>query len=144
MKLLIALWIAIKAHKGQVDKAGKAYITHPINVMFGVKGYKTKIVALLHDVVEDSDYTLADLEKYFNEDIITAVNLITKKEAQNYSEYISQLKENEIAKAVKLSDLRHNMNLKRIKNITEKDLIRLEKYKKVKVYLEGKADHLFL
>ncbi len=144
MKLLIALWIAIKAHKGQIDKAGKAYITHPINVMFGVKGYKAKIVALLHDVIEDSHYKLSYLEKYFDDEIITAVDLVTRKEGQNYGEYILKLKENNIAKAVKLSDLRHNMDLKRIKNITEKDLARLEKYKKVKAYLTGEIDKLNL
>ncbi|MDP8162561.1 guanosine-3',5'-bis(diphosphate) 3'-pyrophosphohydrolase [Pasteurella skyensis] len=142
MKLLRAFLIALNAHKGQFDKAGKPYITHPIRVMFGVKGYKEKIVALLHDVVEDSDYTLRYLENYFDKDIIKAVDLVTKKEAQEYREYLSQLKENKISKAVKLSDLRDNMNLKRIKNITQKDLDRLEKYKKATAYLEGRANAL--
>ncbi|QVE20669.1 hypothetical protein KGI96_10180 [Phocoenobacter atlanticus subsp. cyclopteri] len=94
---------------------------------------------MLHDVVEDSDYTLTNLENYFDKDIIKAIDLVTKKEAQEYSEYLSQLKENEMSKAVKLSDLRDNMNLKRIKNITQKDLNRLEKYKKATAYLEGKT-----
>ncbi len=136
MKLLIAFIIALKAHKGQVDKAGKRYIFHPLNVMFYVKGYKEKVVALLHDTVEDSEYTLYDLRKYFSEDVVQAVDLLTKKNGLDYKEYLRLIKENEIARKVKLSDLRHNMDLKRLKNVTQKDLERLEKYKWSKEYLE--------
>ncbi|WP_156286373.1 bifunctional (p)ppGpp synthetase/guanosine-3',5'-bis(diphosphate) 3'-pyrophosphohydrolase [Oceanivirga salmonicida] len=140
MKFIKALIIAIKAHKGQVDKAGRAYIFHPINVMLGVSGYKEKVVALLHDTVEDSNYTLDDLRKYFTEEIVHTVDLLTKKEGVEYKEYLRLIKENKIARKVKISDLRHNMNLKRLKEVTQKDLDRLEKYKWSKEYLESKKN----
>lgn len=122
------------AHKGQKDKAGKPYIFHPLNVSFGVKQTDAKIVALLHDVVEDSDISIESLDFLTNEQR-EALKLLTHHKSVPYFEYIKMLKENQIAKAVKLSDLRHNSNLKRLKTVSEKDKERLEKYKRAKEIL---------
>ncbi len=136
MKLLKAFLIMLKAHKGQKDKSGKPYIFHPINVMFGVKGMDCKVVALLHDVLEDSDkYTLKDFD-FLDQEQKEALSLLTHSKNEPYFEYVRRIKTNRIAREVKKSDLRHNSNLKRLKKITEKDIKRVEKYKKAKQILE--------
>lgn len=99
------------------------------------KGYKTKIVALLHDVVEDSNITIKELSKYFDNDIILAVDCITKKKGQKYQDYLEVVKNNELARKVKIADLTHNIDLSRLKNITEKDIDRRNKYLKAKTFL---------
>lgn len=125
----------LKAHKGQKDKAGRMYIFHPFKVALTSKGYKTKIVALLHDVVEDSNITIQDLSKHFDKDIILAVDCITKKKGQDYQEYLNIIKDNELARKVKIADLIHNSDLSRLKIITEKDYKRKEKYQKAIQFL---------
>ena len=124
-----AIIIMIKAHRGQKDKAGKPYIFHPINVFFGVKTKDAKIVALLHDVIEDSNYIIDDLD-FLTENQKHSLILLTHNDDEQYFDYIEKIKSNDIAKEVKLSDLRHNSNLKRLKNTTKKDLERIIKYKK--------------
>lgn len=136
LKLIKALVISMKAHKGQKDKAGKKYIFHPIKVAMLSKGYKTKIVALLHDVIEDSDVTIEDLSKYFDRDIVLAVDCITKK-GQDYQEYLNIVKNNELARKVKIADLTHNSNLNRLEKITEIDRMRKEKYLKAIEFLRN-------
>lgn len=126
-----ALSIALRAHKGQQDKAGKPYILHVLRVMMAVNKTDEKIVALLHDAIEDSNITFEDLEKEsFPRFVIEAVKLLTKTNHQDYIEYIRNIQKNEIAKSVKISDLNDNMNLKRIKQLSDKDKLRMEKYKK--------------
>lgn len=132
--LLRAFFIAARAHKGQKDKAGKPYIFHPINVSLNVKGRDEKIVALLHDVIEDTAYTIDDL-KFLTEDQKEALLLLTHDKDTPYMTYIDAIKKNKIASRVKLADLDQNMNLKRLKIVTEKDLERLEKYKKARELL---------
>ena len=129
LKLFKAFFIMLKAHKGQKDKAGKMYIFHPIRVALMSKGYKTKIVALLHDVVEDSNITIKELSKYL------AVDCITKKKGQKYQDYLEVVKNNELSRKVKIADLTHNIDLSRLKNITEKDIDRRNKYLKAKEFL---------
>lgn len=136
LKLIKALVISMKAHKGQKDKAGKKYIFHPIKVAMLSKGYKTKIVALLHDVIEDSEVTIEDLSKHFDEDIVLAVDCITKK-GQDYQEYLNIVKNNELARKVKIADLTHNSNLNRLEKITEIDRMRKEKYLKAIEFLRN-------
>lgn len=135
LKLINAFSIMLKAHKGQKDKAGKLYIFHPIRVALMSKGYKTKIVALLHDVVEDSNITINELSKHFDEEVILAVDCITKKKGQNYQEYLTTVKDNKLARKVKIADLTHNIDLSRLKNITEKDINRRDKYLKAIEFL---------
>lgn len=137
LKLIKALVISMKAHKGQKDKAGKKYIFHPIKVAMLSKGYKTKIVALLHDVIEDSDVTIEDLSKYFDRDIVLAVDCITKKKGQDYQNYLNIVKNNELARKVKIADLTHNSNLNRLEKITEVDRMRKEKYLKAIEFLRN-------
>ena len=136
-KLFKAFFIMLRAHIGQKDKAGKYYIFHPINVALGVKGVRVKTVALLHDVLEDSElYSIKDFN-FLDKEQIDAILLLTHNTDEEYFDYINRVKTNKIALAVKLSDLRHNSNLKRLKTITEKDINRRSKYLKAMEILEN-------
>ena len=131
-----ALAIAKDAHKGQVDKAGVAYIQHPLFVASLVEGELAKTVALLHDVVEDSDWTLEDLRKKgLPEEVVQAVGILTKKRNEKYEEYILRVKQNPLARQVKLADLQHNSDLSRLANVTDRDRKRVAKYQKAIAYL---------
>lgn len=123
-----ALEIAKEVHKSQTDLSGKPYILHPLHVAKHVKGKKTKIVALLHDVVEDGNITLDYLSKYFTPDICESVKLLTKKPDQDYIYYIYIIKKNRMARTVKIADLEHNMDIKRLDSLTDADYKRLKKY----------------
>ena len=129
--------IAYNAHKNQLDKAGIPYIYHPIHLAEQMDTETECIVALLHDVVEDTDITFDDLEKEFPKDSIEALKLLTHDKSVDYMEYIKAIKENDIAKKVKIADLIHNSDLTRLENITPKNILRKEKYKKaVDILLE--------
>ncbi len=132
-----AIATAAKAHEGQTDKAGKPYILHPLRVMLNVKGgIPEQCAAVLHDVIEDTDITSDTLLKLgFSKEVVDAVVLLTRSKDEDYMEYVKRLKANPIARAVKLADLSDNMDMSRIPNPTEKDLARLEKYKKAKSIL---------
>lgn len=126
----IAYEIAYKAHKGQYDKAGVEYINHPLTVASYCKTEDERIVALLHDVVEDTNVTLDDLSKIFDKEIIDALRLLSHTDDTPYLEYVARIKENNLAKAVKIADLTHNMDMSRFKNLTKWDYDRVEnKYK---------------
>ncbi|MBD2187818.1 HD domain-containing protein [Pseudanabaena mucicola] len=130
--LAIAIAIATKAHEGQVDKAGKPYIAHPLMVMAQMDSLESKIVAILHDAIEDSELTIKDLvSEGFPSSITEAIAAITKLEGESYADYISRVKSNPIATKVKIADLKHNMDLGRIPNPTEQDFQRLAKYQQV-------------
>ncbi|AXU11184.1 GTP pyrophosphokinase [Parvimonas micra] len=136
LRLFKAFFIMLRAHINQKDKAGRCYIFHPINVALGVKGIRTKTVALLHDVLEDSDlYNIKDFS-FLDEEQMEAILLLTHSANEEYFNYINKVKTNKIALAVKLSDLRHNSNLKRLKTITERDINRRNKYLKAIEILE--------
>ena len=128
-----AIIIAAKAHSGQVDKGGNPYILHPLRVLLNFcesESEATKICAILHDVVEDSDITLADLRaEGFSEEIITALDCLTKRKDESYNDFISRILTNEIACKVKNGDLADNMDLTRIPNPTVKDEERIKKYR---------------
>lgn len=135
-KLFKAFFMMLRAHINQKDKAGRCYIFHPINVALGVKGIRTKTVALLHDVLEDSElYSIEDF-KFLDKEQMEAILLLTHSANEEYFNYINKVKTNKIALAVKLSDLRHNSNLKRLKTITERDINRRNKYLKAIEILE--------
>ena len=132
----IALAIARKAHAGQVDKAGVDYIQHPLYVASQVKTEQEKAIALLHDVLEDSDITVADLLAYgLSNKVVTAVQTLTKKKGQSYQDYLEKVKSNNLARVVKLADLKHNSDLSRLKSVTNTDYDRVEKYKNAIRYL---------
>ncbi len=125
-----AMVVAYNAHMNQFDKAGVPYIYHPIHLAEQMETETECIVALLHDVVEDTDITFKDLEKEFPKDSIEALKLLTHDKKVDYMEYIKAIKKNDIAKKVKIADLIHNSDETRLENITIKDISRKEKYKK--------------
>ena len=122
--------IATSAHEGQVDKAGKPYIDHPMRVMNMGKTVEEKIAGVLHDVVEDSDWTFEMLEKEgIPKDVMDALRCVTKlSEDEDYDHFIERVKTNPLAVKVKINDLKDNMDITRLGEVTEKDLARLNKY----------------
>ena len=135
-KVKLAYAIALAAHKGQVDKVGVDYINHPLTVSKNCNTEKEKIVALLHDVLEDTLVTKEDLLQFFDTEIVEAVYLLTHKEEDSYMDYLAKIKANPLAKAVKIQDLKHNMDLSRFSNPIEKDYARVEnKYKPAMEFL---------
>ena len=128
-KIALAHALAEYAHLGQTDKAGNPYITHPVAVAAGVEGEDAKIVALLHDTVEDTFVTIRTLRELFGDTVADAVDCLTRRENEDYFAYVRRAGANPIARTVKLSDLAHNMDMSRLPIVTEKDWIRLEKYK---------------
>ena len=133
-----AMKFCFKAHKDQVDKSGMPYVFHPFHVAEQMTDEATTIVALLHDVVEDTDYTLEDIAaEGFGKEILEAVALMTHEDGVPYLDYVAKLKDNPIARTVKLADLAHNSDLSRIGEIDEETKQRLEKYKKARAILES-------
>ena len=132
----LASKIAYKAHEGQTDKSGVPYIFHPIHIAEQMDSEESCVVALLHDVIEDSDITLEILSKYFNDDIIAALRVLTKKENDDYVMYIKRVKTNKLATKVKIKDLEHNRDLTRLDEVTDKDRKRSLKYWEAIRYLE--------
>lgn len=130
-----ALKLCFEAHKDQVDKTGIPYVFHPFHLAEQMKDEYTTIVALLHDVVEDTNITLADLEKEYPKEVIDALRLLTHDSSVDYMDYIKEIAKNEIARTVKLADLTHNSDLSRLDIIDEKVLTRKEKYTKAYHYL---------
>ena len=137
-----AIEIAELAHDGQIDKANKPYIGHPKRVMNAVETLSAKIVAVLHDAVEDTDLTLEDLRVAgFSDVIIEAIDAITKREGEKLNDYLRRVMDNEIALRVKIADMTDNMDLSRISNPTEKDRERIRIYKKNIVKLQKKLEN---
>jgi (p)ppGpp synthase/HD superfamily hydrolase len=126
-----AILFAVKAHRGQKDKGGESYILHPLRIMLRMKTKTEMIIAALHDIVEDTHYTVEDLCKIgYSEEILDAIKLLTRRNEETYDEFIQRLKPNPLARAVKIADLEDNMNLERIRNPNENDFRRVEKYKR--------------
>lgn len=124
-----ALRLCYEAHNGQLDKGGAPYVFHPMHLAEQMTTEDATIVALLHDVVEDTQYTLADIAALgFGNNVIEALALLTHDKSVSYKDYIAEIKSNDIAKQVKLADLAHNADLTRLNVITEKDIARREKY----------------
>lgn len=131
-----ALDLAAKAHAGQTDKGGNPYLQHPIFVANQMATETEIIVALLHDVCEDSPTTLVDLEKAgFPSEVLAAVQAITKVAGEDYSVYLDRVKANPVATKVKLADIAHNSDQSRLGTVTEKDRKRLEKYAEALAHL---------
>lgn len=136
--LELARQLAKEYHKGQVDKAGVDYFSgHVMSVVNGVSTVEEKIVAYLHDTLEDTELLYLDLMVLgFSDKVINGVIFITKDKKESYEDYLKHVKSHELSRAVKLSDLTNNMDLSRLKKITEVDKKRLEKYKKAYKYLK--------
>jgi (p)ppGpp synthase/HD superfamily hydrolase len=132
-----AMKLCFDAHKEQKDKSGLPYVFHPFHLAEQMKTEETTVAALLHDVIEDTNYTFEDLtEMGFSESVIDALRLLTHDDDTEYMEYVSKIKFNAIAKAVKLADLRHNSDLSRLDFIDDKAIARRDKYLKAIALLE--------
>ena len=132
-----AISIAVQAHAGQTDKSGKPYILHVLRVMMKGKSEDEMIGGILHDLVEDTDWTFEQLkEEGFPQHIITALELVTRKDREKYSDFIQRISGNPLAVAIKLNDLDDNMNVNRLNEVTVKDAERLSKYINARKYLE--------
>lgn len=136
-----AMKLCFEAHKDQVDKSGLPYVFHPFHLAEQMDDELTTVAALLHDVVEDTDYALDDLRNMgFPEEVLEALALLTHEDSVPYMEYVAKAKENSIARAVKLADLRHNSDLTRLDYVDDRALARVEKYRQAMELLEKSPD----
>ena len=134
------LLIATNAHAGQFDRGGTPYILHPLKVMHYLKtdDEELQCIALGHDVIEDTDVTYRDLrEAGISERVIAGIDALTKRPGETYEDYKERVYANRDAMKVKLCDLRHNTDIRRLKGVREKDLERMAKYQRF--YLEIQA-----
>lgn len=124
-----AMHIAIKAHGRQLDRNNQPYIGHPFRVMDAGQTLEEKIVGVLHDLIENTNLTVTDLStEGFSEEIIDAVHALSKLNNEDYIHYIERVKRNDLAVRVKLNDLTDNMDLRRLKKLTNDDVVRMRKY----------------
>jgi (p)ppGpp synthase/HD superfamily hydrolase len=124
-----AIAIAVEAHAGQKDKSGAAYILHPLRVMARVNSDAEKTVAILHDVVEDTPWTFDRLrQEGFSEEVIQAIDCVTKREGESYDDFVKRSAPNSIARRVKIADLEDNMDIRRNEAVSPKDAERFDKY----------------
>ena len=124
-----AIAIAVEAHKGQEDKAGDPYILHPLRVMFRMETREEMVVAVLHDVLEDTPITPDQLrENGFSETVLEALDSVTKRAGETYEDFVRRAALHPIGKKIKLADLRDNMDLSRLEEITDNDIKRVKKY----------------
>jgi len=126
-----SLEIALEAYSGQTDKAGKTYILHPLRLMTQMETEEEMSVALLHDVIEDSEYTAEDLlNNGIPTTVVNAVQSLTKNSGESYESFIERVLENKLAAKIKRADIEDNINILRLNSVTEKDLERIAKYHK--------------
>jgi (p)ppGpp synthase/HD superfamily hydrolase len=125
-----ALILAAEVHRGQEDLAGERYILHPLKLMMSMSSEVEMMVALLHDVVEDTGTTLADLESQgYSSDIVAALDAVTKRPGETYEDYLPRVEASAIARKVKIADLEHNLDVRRLPTLTGEDLKRVRKYR---------------
>lgn len=133
-----AMKLCFAAHKDQLDKSGLPYVFHPFHLAEQMTDEYTAVAALLHDVVEDTACTFADLAQMgFPEEVISALRLLTHDPAVPYMDYVARIKPNPIARAVKIADLTHNSDTTRLDHLTPRDLERVKKYRAALRLLEG-------
>ncbi len=124
-----AIALAVEAHRGQRDRAGAPYILHPLRMMFRVETDAERMAAVLHDVVEDTDWTLDGLRaEGFPEEVVAAVDHLTRREDESYEEFVVRAAAHPVARRVKIADLEDNMDVRRTGTVTGKDLERLTRY----------------
>lgn len=131
-----AIVFATAAHDGQKDKGGQPYILHPLAVMLTMDTDEERIVAVLHDVVEDTPMTLEHIDGWGSA-VRDAVDCLTRREGESYDTFIERVATNPVARRVKIVDLQHNMQISRLVKVTKKDVARLDKYAKARAYLLG-------
>ena len=126
-----AMKLCYEAHMGQVDKGGVPYVFHPWHLAEQMSSEESTVAALLHDVAEDTDISIEDMVRMgFSPAVIEALGLLCHDKDEPYMDYVERIKQNPIAREVKLADLRHNSTPGRLETMGEKDLLRIEKYKK--------------
>ena len=133
MKLQRAIEIALEAHKGALDKGGNPYILHPLRLMLQMDSEEEMIVAILHDVVEDSEkWSFDKLHKEgFSKKIINSLRSVTKEnENEDYEKFIDRSVKDKIGRKVKIADISDNLDISRLKEVTDQDILRINKYKK--------------
>ena len=131
-----AIEIAASAHAGQTDKAGQPYVLHPLRVMLSVSSEDERIAAVLHDVVEDTSWTIDMLRREgFSDKVLEAVDALTKRDDESRIDAAQRVARNPVARRVKLADVTDNMDLSRISDPQESDYARMEEYKAVKKLL---------
>jgi len=131
-----AIAIAAQAHADQIDKAGEHYILHPLRVMLAMETDLERIVAILHDVVEDSGITLENLRaEGFSEDALAAIDALSKREGESKMDAAARAKRDPLALRVKLADNADNQDMIRASNPTEEDFARIEEYRRVRAFL---------
>lgn len=135
-----AVSIAARAHTGQKDKAGAPYLLHPLRMMMRMDTEAAMMAAVLHDVVEDTEWTLERLrEAGFSEEVLEAVDCLTHREGESYEKFVERVLTNPLARQVKIADLEDNMNVRRINQLGPKELERLEKYHRAWHVLTGEG-----
>src|SRR5215475_5616109 len=133
-----AIALAALAHEGQVDKAGAPYILHSLRVMLKLQTTADRIVAVLHDVLEDCGWTLERVrQEGFSEEIVAALDAVSRRPGEAYEEFILRAAANEIGRRVKLADLEDNSDMSRLPSVTEPDMVRLRKYRDAIEMLQG-------
>lgn len=126
-----AIAIAAEAHAGQVDKAGAPYILHPLRVMLRLTGIEERTAAVLHDVVEDTDWTLERLRaEGFSDAVLTALEAVTHRDGEAYEDFIRRAAADPIGRRVKMADLEDNLDLTRLDRVTARDEVRAAKYRR--------------
>lgn len=134
----VALQRSLKAYGGKLDKGGKPYILHPLRLMARLSDPVGQCVALLHDVIEDSDTTADDLRADgFPESVVSTVEVLTKRPRERYEAYIDRIRAHPLARKIKLLDLEDNINLLRLTTVSEKDLERAAKYHRAWIRLDS-------
>jgi len=136
-----AISVALQAHAGARDKAGEPYILHPLRMMLKMKTEATRLAAVLHDVVEDSDWTLEDLrEQGFPDEVVAAVDHLTRRPDEPYEDFVRRAADHPIALTVKQADLEDNLDQSRIVDPTDKDRARIARYEKALRYVKAKVE----
>lgn len=132
-----AIQLALQAHHGTVQKNGQPYILHPLTLMTRFHDEAGQMVAVLHDVVEDTTITLDDLViRGYSSQVVEAVEALTRRSDETYTAFIERISHNRLAIRVKLADLEHNMDIRRLLSVTEQDLSRLEQYRQAWFFLQ--------
>lgn len=133
-----AIGLAVEAHRGQTDKIGQPYVLHVLRVMFRCETEVERIVAVLHDVVEDTGRSFDDLRRLgYSEEILAALDCVTKRDGESYEQFVERAAQNPVARRVKLADLDDNMDVRRLTAVSQKDADRLDRYVKAWRRLKG-------
>ena len=141
MKLIeTSLHIALRAYAGKTDKAGREYILHPLRVMAKMETDLERSAALLHDVIEDSEITAEDLlAAGIPAEVVEAVQFLTKRENEEYQDFVARAKKNKLAANVKIADIEDNIDVLRLTSLDERDLARIKKYHSAWRFLKGEV-----